>query len=280
MESLRLESCENRIRPATNWALHLPSHSADPASCLAGSKGGGVEIGELTSISTPRTAGRLAGWLKRLRPVSPVSLLCTLPCRRLRLLALQGQYPLILFFSSSLFFFSSFYFYFCFCPSPLQRVSPEFGLFKPYLWKNLLLTKRSEHGCLRPVVPVNRPAEEPRAYSTDAGYCVPVSRGGADLARPATARTPESEDRSVSQVKSMRLHEAGPATDCTGRRVCAELLPPSPRLQTVAPTAWSLLLVRRSPVDPIIRLGEEHRHSVIAVGGSRSKMSCLCPSVS
>lgn len=215
---------EPQLRPATNWALRLPSHSADPASCLAGRKGGGLEIGEFTSISIPRTAGRLAGWLKRLRPVSPVSHhaagLGFLPCR--------DSTRSSCFFCSSYFDFSFF--------SPLQRRSPEIGQFEPYSWNNLLLTKRSEDGCPRLVVPVNQPVEEPRAYSTDAGYCVPVSREVADLARAATARTPASEDRSASLVKSLRLPEAGAATDCTGRWVRAELLLLSPRLQTVPPT--------------------------------------------
>ena len=66
MQSMFFESCENRkldlqrtgpsISPHTALTLHLVCVTE---AMLCGSKGGGFEIGELTSISTP---GRLAGW--------------------------------------------------------------------------------------------------------------------------------------------------------------------------------------------------------------------------
>lgn len=203
MEPILLESCENRNSDLQRTGPSIFHHTALTLHLVWPEARAGVS--RLASSHQSQHPGRLAGWPAGSNDSGPSLQSHYTPCRRLRLLTLQRQYPLLLVLFSSYFDLSS-------PPCPLQRRSPESGQLDPYSWKNLLLTKPSEDGCPRPAVPVNRPAEEPRTYSTDAGYSVPVSREGADLARPATARTPASEDRLTTMVKSMRLHEAGPAT--------------------------------------------------------------------
>lgn len=132
----------------------------DTVAMLCGSKSGGVEIGELTSISSP---GRLVGWAQksqvRLHPLAP---------------PLLGSNPR----SPFGFAFSSVY-------------PPLFGLsdfLNPCLGESLHLTKSSENGCPCSVIPASRPAGgRPGAYYTTAVSCVPVSRDRTFLAGTATA---------------------------------------------------------------------------------------------
>ncbi|KAH8785985.1 hypothetical protein F5883DRAFT_536643 [Diaporthe sp. PMI_573] len=189
---------------------------------LCGSKGGGVRDWRAHINLDPRTAGRLA-----FRPV-----------------------PALLFVFSFSFFPSS------------NAGPPLFGLLELYFGKDRHLTKSPGDGCPRPVMPVNRLADEPRSCSTNAACCVPVSRDRADLAGPATARTPAGGDRPASLVTPIRQREAEPATSYTGRPVCS--------VQCAVCPCWQQWLQRRGlclsgdcPVDFMSRLGEEHRHSAL-----------------
>lgn len=129
----------------------------DTVAMLRGSKSGGVEIGELTSISSP---GRPVGWLRRVRSVVILS-------------PPWEQSP----FSHLLSF--------------LQRLPPTVWtvrLFEPLPRGEP--ASHQEHGERLSILgdPRKSPSGgRPGAYYTTAIYCVPISRGRAFLAGTATA---------------------------------------------------------------------------------------------